>query len=105
LEKDIRPARVELKVNGKRVELTQFVASFIEGAAGGLITSLKDIEIYTGYTIHMTGRSLDITVDGTRLKTNAFVENLVRNTLTGMAVRLKSVDNVDELELKVEIPD
>jgi len=103
LEKGIRPVHIELKVNRNSVELTEFVASFIDGAAGGLITSLKGIEIYSSYTVHMTDRRLDITVDGAQLTVNAFVENLVRNTITGMVLRLKSVESVDELELKVEV--
>ncbi|MBN1369648.1 MAG: hypothetical protein JW954_05370 [Dehalococcoidaceae bacterium] len=99
---EIRPSSVELKVNGSHIELTEFVASFIAGVAGGLITSLKDIDIYSRFAIHIDAQSLDINVDGSPVKSNAFVENLVRNTLTGMVRRLKAVESVDELELKVE---
>ena len=95
---------IKLLVNNQPIELDYFVQGFIDHTTRGVLAGLEgtdEFERIENIQISVRGVKVDIKVDNRTIPTNAFVSNIVKNTLAGMISSLKGVTTVDTFSIKL----
>ncbi len=85
--------KVSLTVNGKSIEMNEFVEGYVYHVAAGMVNSLKGASAIKKLEMDIDSDGLlTVTLNGNGLPVNVFVMEIVRNTFSGMVSNLKGVD-------------
>jgi hypothetical protein len=88
-------------INDEAIELDSFVQSFIDHTVGGMLAALEETGEITILDLSVEGSQVTVNLNGRVVPTNAFVNDIIRNTLTGMVSSLKGVSKVDKMSINI----
>jgi hypothetical protein len=92
---------VTLRVNEEPIEIDYFVQGYLDHVVTGILAALQGTGTVKEAEVSVHKDSVDITLNGSKIPLNEFVNTIVRNTLVGMVSSLKDVTVVYKLELHI----
>jgi hypothetical protein len=92
---------ITLIVNGKLIEMDNFVQGFIERIVSGILSALEGVSDVKYVNVSIEGDDTEIEVNDTRLLINPFVCKIIRNTIMGMVRSLKGVNEIVTMNISI----
>jgi hypothetical protein len=94
--------KAKLTVNSKEILMDKFTQSFVSHVAEGILSALKAPDNIKRATISIDNNEVDIIVNTVNITLNPFVNDFVRNTITGTVSSLRDVESpIKTLQLEL----
>ncbi len=94
---------VSLIVNGEEILLDHFVRAFVDHTVHGILKSLEGTEPAADVDLTVKEDKVTIQLNSKHVSTNAFVNKIIRSTLSGMVAPLKGVTgDAKTIEIRIK---
>ena len=95
--------KANLRVNKISIDMKPYVEELVARTVIGMVTPLRGAENMKGLKVYLEKGDVKITVNGNELAITEFPNDIIANTLTGLASSLKDVDKIDSLDISVKV--
>ncbi|MDD4635051.1 MAG: hypothetical protein PHS35_00335 [Dehalococcoidales bacterium] len=94
--------KVKLVINNSAIKNKPFVDDFIAGVADGLVSPLNGSTSYKRMQIVIEKEEVSVIFDHLPVKTDDFLDTMIKSTIVGMASILGVSEPVTRLEVQVD---
>ena len=95
--------KANLRVNKISIDMKPYVEELVARTVIGMVTPLRGAENMKDLKVYLEKGNVKITVSGNELAITEFPNDIIANTLTGLASSLKDVDKIDSLDISVRV--
>ena len=95
--------KANLRVNKISIDMKPYVEELVARTVIGMVTPLRGAENMKDLKVYLEKGDVKITVNGNELAMTEFPNDIIANTLTGLASSLKDVDKIDSLDISVKV--
>jgi hypothetical protein len=88
-------------VNGKLIEIDDFVQRFIEHTVRGMLSALEGVSEAEHVNVSIGGDDIEINVNNKRLLIKPFVCKIIRNTIMGIVKSLNGVTDIGTINISI----
>jgi hypothetical protein len=90
---------LKLSVNDVPIDTDYFVAGFIDHTVSGMMESLEDTGPIKELNLLVDGDKVTINLNGAVVRSNDFVNKIIKGTLLGMVSVLKGVKGAQKVNI------
>jgi hypothetical protein len=95
--------KANLRVNKISIDMKPYVEELVARTVIGMVTPLRGADNMKDVKVYLEKGNVKITVNGNELAITEFPNDIIANTLTGLASSLKDVGKIDTLDISVKV--
>jgi len=92
-----------MSVNGKNIEMNEYVEGFVANITAGIVKSLKGVDYLKKIDLKQDKDGISITVNNQDISLTPFPDEMISSTLKGMLQPLKETSDARTIHIVVDV--